>query len=54
MARHDHIPWEEYCYLDLKSNAQKQETSKRMEGKDKEPTNTSHGNSNEFYEVANP
>ncbi|XP_067234146.1 NLR family CARD domain-containing protein 3 isoform X2 [Chanodichthys erythropterus] len=31
MARHDHIPWQEYCYLDLKSNAQKQETSKRME-----------------------
>uniref|UniRef100_A0A671LKG2 NACHT domain-containing protein n=1 Tax=Sinocyclocheilus anshuiensis TaxID=1608454 RepID=A0A671LKG2_9TELE len=31
MDRHSHIPWQEYCYLDLKSNAQKQETSKRME-----------------------
>ncbi|XP_016095337.1 protein NLRC3-like isoform X1 [Sinocyclocheilus grahami] len=33
MDRHSHIPWQEYCYLDLKSNAQKQETSKRMEGR---------------------
>uniref|UniRef100_A0A673I777 Protein NLRC3-like n=1 Tax=Sinocyclocheilus rhinocerous TaxID=307959 RepID=A0A673I777_9TELE len=31
MDRHSHIPWQEYCYLDLKSNAQKRETSKRME-----------------------
>ncbi|XP_059391314.1 NLR family CARD domain-containing protein 3-like isoform X1 [Carassius carassius] len=35
MDRHSHIPWqEEYCYLDLKSNTQKQETSKKMEGTD--------------------
>uniref|UniRef100_A0A672KHM0 NLR family CARD domain containing 3 n=1 Tax=Sinocyclocheilus grahami TaxID=75366 RepID=A0A672KHM0_SINGR len=27
MDRHSHIPWQEYCYLDLKSNAQKQETN---------------------------
>ncbi|XP_009295904.1 NLR family CARD domain-containing protein 3 [Danio rerio] len=31
MDRHSQIPWQEYCYLDLKSNAPKQETSKRME-----------------------
>ncbi|XP_051971176.1 NLR family CARD domain-containing protein 3-like [Xyrauchen texanus] len=31
MERNSHIPWQECCYLDLKSNAQKQETNKRME-----------------------
>uniref|UniRef100_A0A8C2JA25 NLR family, CARD domain containing 3 n=1 Tax=Cyprinus carpio TaxID=7962 RepID=A0A8C2JA25_CYPCA len=31
MDRHSHIPWQEYCCLDLKTNAQKQDTSKRME-----------------------
>ncbi|XP_055037642.2 NLR family CARD domain-containing protein 3 [Misgurnus anguillicaudatus] len=30
MDRHSHIPWQECCYMDLKSNA-KQDTSKKME-----------------------
>ncbi|XP_051969834.1 NLR family CARD domain-containing protein 3 [Xyrauchen texanus] len=31
MERHSQIPWQECRYLDLKSNAKKQETNKRME-----------------------
>uniref|UniRef100_A0A8C1TYP4 NLR family, CARD domain containing 3 n=1 Tax=Cyprinus carpio TaxID=7962 RepID=A0A8C1TYP4_CYPCA len=27
MDRHSHIPWQEYCCLDLKTNAQKQDTN---------------------------